>query len=60
MGKWFQVGVSVRGISGYAQTEGKEGIIVKGRDDNGKYIVRWNDGTTEGVTIDDIASCRRK
>ena len=60
MAKWFQVGVRVRGISGYAQNQDKEGMIVRGRDDNGKYIVRWSDGIVEGVTINDIASIRRK
>ena len=59
MTKWFQAGVRVRGISGYAQTLGKEGIIVKGRDENGRYIVRWSDGNVEGVTIDEIASIKR-
>ena len=60
MTKWFQVGVRVRGISGYAQNEEKEGMIVRGRDENGLYIVRWKDGTCSGETINDICSVKNK
>lgn len=60
MGKWFQPGTKVKGISGYAQTFGKKGIIVRGRDNNGIYMVRWNDGTISSVTIQEISSLKFK
>jgi len=58
MTKWFQPGVQVKGISEYAKTYGLTGIIVKGRDSNGRYIVRWNDGTVESVGVHEIASLK--
>jgi len=58
MAKWFQPGTKVKGISSYAQTFGKKGIVVRGRDKYGRYIVRWNDGIINSVTIHDISSSR--
>jgi hypothetical protein len=60
MTKWFKAGTEVQGISMFAGTFGRKGIIVRGRNNNGLYIVRWNDGIIEGVTINDIASLRFK
>jgi hypothetical protein len=58
MTKWFQPGIQVKGISKYANTFGKKGIVVRGRDTNGRYIVRWDNGTVESVGIHEIASMK--
>jgi len=58
MGKWFQPGTRVKGISGYAHTYDLEGVVVRGRDKNGLYIVRWDSGEVQTLTIHEIASLK--